>query len=252
MRTKKSLLFIIITSIILVSCNNTYKKLNGEWSYVGEIYNGEMTPALDYERDNYFLYFFDKSKMIGNHFDMDVDDNDTIIVKTSKNKVYKQDSLGDFSVLLFEITKLTDTELICTYIDTSFGEIDTSSYIFKKSNDDSVFPNEKTISPQKYKKKIIGEWKFTQKKNTSYYSDRVWQDYGDPVGWHISFAKDGSGYQIRDGQVVTFNWIMPADGKSIIMTNSRFDDTMILIKAMSKHSMHLITEDAELILVRVD
>ena len=227
----------------LFSCSNTIKKLQGEWSFIETTYDGESMGIVD---DIKTIFIGDSLMIHSSEYA-----KDTMRVKIENDRIYiidiDEDELEYEDSIL--INTLSDDKLILSIS----GDGHTIQHTLERPKTKTKYDNEKEISSSKYKKKIIGEWKFVQKKSNIYYSDGKWQDYGEPVGWHITFSKDGTGYQIRDNsRVVTFNWIMPADEKTIILTNSKFDDEAIRIKSMTKHTMHLISEDEEMKLVRVD
>ena len=228
----------------LLSCTNTSKKIQGEWSFIDVTYDGEsMGMALGEIK----TIFIGDSLMI--HSSEYI--NDTMRVKIEKDKIYiigmEEDEIKYKDTMT--INSLSDNKLILSLS----GDGHTIQHTLERPKTETEYDNEKAISPSKYKKKIIGDWKFIQRKSKRYYSDGEWKNYGEPVGWQMSFSKDGTGYQIRDNsRVVTFNWIMPADEKTIIITNTKFDDEAISIKSMTKHTMHLISENEEMKLVRVD
>lgn len=245
MKIGKKVWYIVALTIMptLLSCSNTSKKLQGEWSFIEATYDGESMGKID---DIKIIFVGDSLMIQSSKYA-----KDTMRVKIDKDRIYiiniDKDELEYEDTIL--INTLTDKKLIFSFS----GDEHMIQNILERPNTEEKHDNEKEIPSNKYKKKIIGEWKFVQRKSNRYYSDGKWKDYGEPVGWHIIFSKDGTGYQIRDNsRVVTFNWIMPADEKTIILTNTKYDDEAILIKSMTKHTMHLKSEDEEMKLVRVD
>lgn len=245
MKIRGNVWYIVVLTILptLFSCSNTIKKLQGEWSFIETTYDGESMGKID----NIKVIFVGDSLMI--HSSKYV--KDTMRVKIEKDRIFiiniDKDELEYEDTIL--INTLTDEKLIFSFS----GDGHIIQNILERPKTEENHDNEKEIPSNKYKKKIIGEWKFVQRKSNRYYSDGEWKDYGEPVGWHITFSKDGTGYQIRDNsRVLTFNWIMPADEKTIILTNTKYDDEAIRIKSMTKHTMHLISEDEEMKLMRVN
>ena len=108
---------------------------------------------------------------------------------------------------------------------------------------------EKQLSSEKYSDNILGEWKLFQEKNN--YLGGEWELYGEK-GWHIIFSKDKTGYKINGNQADSFDWSMPENGNILIITKANATNNAIRIKSMTNHTMHLIIEDEEMRLVRVD
>lgn len=246
MKNKLSLIvsfFTIITLFTLTSCNSITKKIQGEWILTDVIVDGEtITPSFS----NMKIYFIGDTIEIydyGYYID-------TVKIKIDGNKIHYRDSTGEYSVMFIASVKRDKLTIEGT---SGTAESHTVVNHFERPKKLTTFTNEKAYSPQKHKKKILGEWKFILTKSTRYYSKGEWEDNCEPVGWIMAFSKDGTGYQIRDNsRVVTFNWTIPSDGRTIILTNSKYDNEVIKIKSITKHTMHLISEDEEMKLIRVD
>ncbi len=241
MKTKKIIQIISVFAILtIVSCNNTTEKIQGEWI---------LTECNEEPIDN-TIYDFrikfigDSQEIITNRLGYSPYRSDTINISLRGNEIhYENDSTIGI------IKKITDDILILDF--SSSDNVDINKY--KRAKTIEYYANEKIISPDKHHKSIIGEWVFTQTKYIGYDGENDWEEYGEPIGWNVSFSKDGDGYLIKsDNSVATFNWQITSNGNIIILTNTKYDDEAIRIKSMTKHTLHLAGEDEEVRLVRID
>ena len=243
MEYRKILLWGIFSFIILFlfSCTNKNTKIQGEWTLT-ECSDGPInTQFYDFR----IKFIGDSLEIINFRYGYDEYKSDTLHITIEGNTIhYKNDSI--FSI----IQKLTDDILIIEYPSNN-GEKEINK--FKRVKSIEYYASENTIASQKHYNNIGGEWIIMQWTEHSFYDEIEWEDYGKPVGWRISFSKDGTGYQIKDdNSVISFNWQLTNDGETLIITNTEYEDTAIKIISMTKHTMHLKLEDEEIKLVRVD
>lgn len=228
--------------ISIVSCDNTNRKIQGSWVWAGAIYDNEEMHHPDATDDDIYLYF-GKDTVIEFCY---TPFPDTLILKG--DKILFLDSLKrPTTLVLYEIETLTDENLTLYKIGIN-GQRDHKE-VFKRVKTYNDYIAEKQLSPEKYSDNILGEWKIFQEKNN--YSGGEWELYGEK-GWHIIFSKDKKGHKINGDHADSFDWTMPENGNILIITKANATNDAIRIKSMTNHTMHLIIEDEEMRLVRVD
>ena len=238
--SSKYMLFILlimsISALYLNSCTSTASKIQGKWE-ITEIYDGKIMEdkiEVEFVGDSLQIITYPYYK-----------ETDTIRIRIIGNKWLWFRPWENVYDTIATIELLSKNKIVLNIID-EFDEGHVLKHEFNRITSKQDFSKEKEISPKKYEKKIIGEWEFTERQDR--YGE--WKNYGEPVGWHMVFAKDGNGYQIRDDEVVTFQWLIMANGNKVILTGSKYPDSFVVIKSMTNNTMHFVLEDEEYKLIR--
>lgn len=230
------IIFIFASALFLNSCTSTASKIQGKWE-ITEIYDGKIMEdkiEVEFVGDSLQIITYPYYK-----------ETDTIRIRIIDDKWLWLRPWKNVYDTIATIELLSKTKIVLNIID-EFDDGHVLKHEFNRITPKQDFSNEKEISPKKYEKKIVGEWVFVERKNWR----GEWKDYGEPVGWHMIFSKDGNGYQIRDDEVATFQWLMMANGGKVILTGSKYPDSFVVIKSMTNNTMHFILDDEEFKLIR--
>ena len=234
------LVIMVLFVVCFYSCTNTASKLQGKWKFSDSMCDGDI---IDYYTEEGIEVEF-----IGDSLQIFTDTyneyKDTIRIKIIGDSWLMFNQYKNSYDTIATIKSLSKDKIVLYIID-KFNEYRVITRTYEKIASQKDFSKEKEISQNKYGKNLIGEWAFTER-----YSYGVWKDYGDPIGWHFIFEKDGSGYQLRDKRVVTFKWLMPANGNRIIITGSKYDDEIFTINRMTKNTLQITCDDEKYKLVR--
>lgn len=231
--------------ICLISCSSNISKLEGKWEITEIMYDGENIEnhndkhiEVDFVGDSLQIFTFPYSQK-----------TDTVRIRIKGNVLmsFNKEKKEYENVAIIESLS---NEKIALKISNEYSDGHEITNMYERIAQPKDYSKEKEVPQKSYSKRIVGEWEFTERKSNRYYSDGEWKDYGEPVGWLMVFAKDGTGYQFRDNKVVTFNWLMPANGNMVIITGTKYDDTGFIISNMTKNTMLWLSEDEDYKLIR--
>lgn len=229
-------LFLLMACIpILDRCTNTVPKIQGHWD-LAIIYDGKTEGHFDVE------FIGDSVQIITDPYYKTIE---KLQIKIIGDKWLRFMPWKNAYDTIATIELLSNTKIVLNIID-EYDKEHVVKHEFNKIAPKQDFSKEKEISPKKYEKKIIGEWEFTERQDR--YGE--WKNYGEPVGWHMVFAKDGNGYQVRDDKLCAFQWVIVTNGNKVFLTDSKYPDSFFVIKRMTNNTMQILAEDEEYKLIR--